>query len=216
MRSATRHCTFLVEDRTYSGDDRDIVVPAAALNYGLAATEATEKNRQSRRCTLTYFGNIRGRSTPEFQNIRERVHTAMRRLTTSNADACVIAGNTSAEGYVRAIASSRFCFALPGDTMGGEKLALAIAQGCVPVIEHYSWRSQPFFALLNYSAFAVRMPAVWDVEELLLTLRALSWAQYDQYYRNVRLASEWFDYGRHHQRRSPYALLWSQLAEVWS
>lgn len=95
--------------------------------------------------------------------------------------------------------------------MGGEKLALAIAQGCVPVIEHYSWRSQPFFALLNYSAFAVRMPAVWDIEELLLTLRALSWAQYDQYYRNVRLASEWFDRTRWLDSRSVLSITETSL-----
>lgn len=216
QRSVTRHCTVLVEDRTLSGDERDIVVPAAALNYGPAEKEATEKSRQSRRCLLTYVGNTNRVLSAEFQNLRGRVRAAMLRLAARNKDACVAAGDS--ESYVRAFANSRFCFVLPGDTNGGEKLALSIAQRCVPVIEHHSWRSQPFFSLLNYSAFAVRMPLVAeDVEELLLTLRALSWAQYDRYFRNVRLASEWFDYARHdHQRVSPYALIFHELAEIWS
>jgi len=202
-RSAARHCTALVEDKTFSGNDRDIVIPAGAIDYGIGT--------KNRRCTLTYFGNAHRALSAEFQNIRSRVRSAMLRLTTF-PDACVVSTNERRE-YVRGISDSKFCFALPGDTMGGEKLALAVMQGCVPVIEHYSWRHQPFFDFLNYSRFAVRMPKAWDAEELLTRLRASDWKEYQ---RNLRMARHWFDYTRHSEAVSPYTLIWTQLDEIWS
>ena len=198
--SATRYCTALVEDKTLHGNDHDIVVPAGALDYGVASTR--------RQCTLSYFGRPHGMSA-EFQNIRGRVREAMARLR--EPDACII--EATGEAYVRRIGDSKFCFVLPGDTRGGEKLALAIMQGCVPVIDHYSWKHLPFFPYLNYSRFAVRMPGTWNVRTLLTQLRG---ANVTDYQHHLRRARDWFDYQRQGEEVSPYTLIWTQVMEAWA
>jgi hypothetical protein len=200
IKKATRYCTALVEDKTLSGNEKDIVIPAGALDYGMRFPV--------RRCTLSYFGNTRGMSA-EFQNIRSRVRNAITKLNAT--DACIVSGRSYE--YIKMISQSKFCFVLPGDTRGGEKLAISIMQGCIPVVDHYSWKVLPFFDMLNYTSFAIRMPKVWNITNLLINLRDIN---YTEYQLNLAKARLWMDYSRYGRIVSPYTLIWNKVMELWS
>ena len=201
-----RFCTALVEDKTLSGDDEDVITPAGALKYPSAEGSA-------RTCLLTFFGDAK-RNRPEFAGVRSRVLGLLRSNSSKNLSGTCVASGTGGwggEGYIRSIQRSKFCFALPGDTRGGEKLSMTIMNGCVPIVEYYSWRHLPFRSYLNYSKFAVRLGRDRDIHSLVATLHAIN---HTAYLSNVEEAQKWFDYTRRGPI-SPHALLWSEVADVW-
>ena len=195
-----RFCTALVEDKTVNGDDEDVIIPAGALQYPVL-------NDSTRPCLLTYFGG--GQNRPEFSNVRKDILDRMKHDESKSSGTCIATG--SGKAYIRPIQRSKFCFALPGDTRGGEKLAITIMNGCIPVIEYYSWRHLPFSNYLNYSKFAVRLDQNRSLRSLLSRLRLLNQTEYSS---NLVKAQQWFDYTRRGPI-SPHALIWSEVADVW-
>jgi hypothetical protein len=113
--------------------------------------------------------------------------------------------------YVRLISGAKFCITSPGDTQGGEKLAIAIMNGCIPVIDDYDWKYQPFFTYLNYSKFAIR-----GFHNITRLQQQLAWLSYDEMYKNLMDAQRWFDYTRIREKVSPYSLILSSIQEIWS
>lgn len=198
-RTPTRSCILLVEDKTINGNDKDIIIPAGALPYPV-------EEKVPRQCLLTFFGNHR-HTNLQFGNIRVRVLDAIRRLNAK--DVCV--NKNVGKDYVKMLGKSKFCFVLPGDTQGGEKLGMSIMQGCVPVITHHTWKYQPFFEFLNYSKFAVQMPKKFDLKEFVSGLRRLDLNFYQNYLSKARL---WFDYTRYDKTMSPYTLVWSKIKGI--
>ena len=65
VQSSTRYCTALVEDKTVNGNDKDIVIPAGAIDYGM---------RLNRTCLLTFSGNHNAHMSGEVHWIRKRVY----------------------------------------------------------------------------------------------------------------------------------------------
>ena len=157
------------------------------------------------------FGTLRTSGSQQFQNIRRRVYDEATRM--KNDRICILSANHDSRKYVETISESKFCFVLPGDTGGGEKLALSIMQGCVPVIDHMSWRHMPFFEFLNYSKFVVRMPKTLNVKQVFENIQK---ANYTEYKTNLDEARKWFDYGRHDEVVSPYKIIWTKVNEMWS
>lgn len=197
MNNKLRFCTALLEDKTINGDDEDVVIPAGAVRY------PTHNVRKT--CVMTFLGSPR--KSTEFADIRYRVMKDMKALNAS--DACIKQGQKQA--YITAIQRSKFCFALPGDTRGGEKLSIAIMNDCVPIIEHYSWAHLPFHRYLNYSKFAIRLPVRFNTRHLLSELRR---ADFAEYLANLKKAQMWFDYSRQGDI-SPHSLIWSEVSEIW-
>ena len=193
-----RFCTALVEDKTVNGDDEDLVVPSGSLKYPVV-------DGMERSCLLSYFGSRH--QSKEFNNIRLKVSDEIDHLNFSKA--CNI--NAVDAEYVRAIQRSKFCFALPGDTRGGEKLAISIMNDCIPIIEHYSWNHLPFFKYLNYSKFAIRMEKKWSMSHLV---SAIEGSDYAQMLDNLKKAQLWFDYTRH-DFMSPHTLIWNAVYDIW-
>ena len=193
-----RFCTALVEDKMVNGDDADVIIPAGALTY-----PAPED--MGRPCLLTTFGSLK--HSAEFSDIRRRI--AQQVAHDNSSDTCI--GRGSGMDYVRNIQRSKFCATLPGDTRGGEKLAIAIMNGCVPVVKHHSWRYLPFRQYLNYSKFAVRLNPDMDVHSLLSVLRTVNYTELSS---SLSQAQKWFDYTRQ-GTISPHALVWSEVADRW-
>lgn len=193
-----RFCTALVEDKTVNGDDDDLVVPSGSLKYPVV-------DGIDRSCLLSYFGSRH--KSKEFNDIRLKVSNELARLNLSKA--CNIHA-TGAE-YVRSIQRSKFCFALPGETGGGEKLAISIMNDCIPIVEHYSWNHLPFFKYLNYSKFAIRMEKKWSMSHLVSALEGRDHAQMLD---NLKKAQLWFDYTRH-DFISPHTLIWNAVHDIW-
>lgn len=200
MFNRLRYCTALVEDKTYYGSDRDVVIPAGALQYRV--TPPVERS-----CLLLFFGHVAS-GQGRYAGIRQAAVDSMRR---AERDDLCFAVDVNASTYVRLISSAKFCIAPPGDTQGGEKLAIAIMNGCVPVIEYYDWSYQPFSSYLNYSKFAVR-----GFHNLTRLLDHLERAPYAELYANLVAAQRWFDYTRLHERQSPSSLILSSIQERWS
>ena len=194
-----RFCTALVEDKTVNGDDEDLVVPSGSFKYPVI-------DGMNRSCLISDVGNPK--KSTEFDNIRFKVAHEMARLNLSKA--CSIRAVGAAE-YVHAIQRSKFCFALPGDTRGGEKLAISIMNDCIPIVEHYSWTHLPFFKYLNYSKFAVRMEKKWSMSRLVSEIEGRDYAQMLD---DLKKAQLWFDYTRH-DFMSPHTLIWNAVHDIW-
>ena len=198
MFSKLRYCTAMVEDKTYSGNDKDLIIPAGAIKY--------HRRNRPKRCSLLFFGNP-SHGQGRYDGLRQNILTAMR--NTGREDFCY-AINVNTSTYIDLISEAQFCITPPGDTQGGEKLAIAIMNGCIPVIEYHDWRYQPFFTYLNYSKFAIR--GFHDITRLQQQLAQVS---YDDMYRNLVEAQNWFDYTRMNDKVSPYSLILSSIQELW-
>ena len=198
MFNKLRYCTAMVEDKTYGGNDKDLIIPAGALKY--------HRYNRPKKCLLLFFGTPK-HGQGRYDGVRNKILTAMH--NTGRDDFCY-AINVSTTKYIDLISEAQFCITPPGDTQGGEKLAIAVMNGCIPVIEYYDWRYQPFFTYLNYSKFAIR--GFHNISRLQQQLAQVS---YDDMYQNLVEAQNWFDYTRIYDTVSPYSLILSSIQELW-
>ena len=151
---------------------KDIVVPVFAppVKWGQSPWVSAGAGRRAvrtPRTTLAYFsGNLAINEPLKYaRGIRHRL-----RNTFQATAGWRLVGKAGAT-YSRDLANSEFCIVPPGGDGWSSRVDDAVRHGCIPVIVMDNVQ-MPFESLLNYSAFALRVPES-DVERLDEILRSV-------------------------------------------